>query len=202
MGVNYGIVLENTIKELNGRKPKLMLHSCCAPCSSYVLDYLWERFDITVYYYNPNIFPSEEYQKRAAEQEYLIKEMFPKGGVKLICEEHLSEEFYSAVKGMENIPEGGERCFVCYRLRLKKTAKAAKKYGCEYFCTTLSISPLKNAAKLNEIGGEIAEKYGVKYLFSDFKKKDGYKKSCALSQKFGLYRQNYCGCEFSQNQTK
>lgn len=199
---NYQLMLENEIKMLDGRRPRLLLHSCCGPCSTYVLEYLSSFFDITVFYYNPNIYPAEEFFKRAAEQKRLIEAMFPDGSVNF-CEKGFdADEFYSAVKGFENIPEGGERCFRCYRLRLAQTAKTALDGGFEYFTTTLSISPHKNAAALNAIGHEIAEQYGIKYLFSDFKKKNGYRRSCELSAAYGIYRQDYCGCVFSMKEAE
>ena len=179
--------------------PTLLLHSCCAPCSSYCLSYLSEYFSITLLYYNPNIYPEEEYFKRVAEQKRLISEMKFKNPVSFIEGNFDPQEFYSAVKGLEKEKEGGERCFKCYELRLRKAAEYAKKGGFDYFTTTLSISPLKNAAKINEIGEKIAEQYGVKHLPSDFKKKEGYKKSTLLSKEYGLYRKNYCGCVFSQS---
>lgn len=197
--INYQVRLDGIIRgiEAEGRTPSLMLHSCCAPCSSYVLEYLSRYFKITVFYYNPNIYPEDEFYKRRAEQERFIGMLPVKNPVKFIGEEHLSGEFYGAVKGLEHIPEGGERCFACYRLRLEKTAGMAAQCGADYFTTTLSISPMKNARQLNAIGGELGDIYGVKYLFSDFKKKNGYKRSTELSREYGIYRQNYCGCVFS-----
>ena len=176
----------------------LLLHSCCAPCSSYVLDYLSRYFRITVLYYNPNITASAEYFKRVEEQKRLIEEMEFKNPVTFIEGRFEPTEFYSAVKGLEDCKEGGERCFRCYELRLREAAEYAQKGGFDYFTTTLSISPLKNAAKINEIGERLAEEYKVKHLPSDFKKKEGYKKSTILSKEHGLYRQNYCGCVFSK----
>ena len=185
--------------EKNGVVPSLLLHSCCAPCSSYCLSYLSEYFRITLLYYNPNIYPEEEYFKRVEEQKRLIGEMEFKNPVSFIEGSFDPKEFYSAVKGLENCKEGGERCFKCYELRLREAAEYGKKGSFDYFTTTLSISPLKNAAKINEIGEKLAEEYGVKHLPSDFKKKDGYKKSTLLSKEYGLYRQNYCGCIFSRS---
>lgn len=176
-----------------------MLHSCCAPCSSYVLEYLSNYFKITVFYYNPNIYPDEEYFKRVKEQEEFIEKLPAKNKISFIEGNFDKNSFYCAVKGLENIPEGGERCFKCYELRLRKTALTALNLGFDYFCTTLSISPLKKADKLNEIGIKIGNEYGVKYLPSDFKKKNGYKRSVELSREYGMYRQNYCGCVFSLN---
>lgn len=197
--INYQNELDKTLSDIEraGTTPSLLLHSCCAPCSSYVLEYLSRYFKITVFYYNPNIYPEEEFYKRRSEQERFISQLPAKNPVSFIGTEHMSEEFYKAVKGLEHIREGGERCFACYRLRLEESAIAARDMGADYFTTTLSISPMKNAQKLNEIGGELGEKYGVKYLFSDFKKRNGYKRSTELSREYGIYRQNYCGCVFS-----
>lgn len=201
--INYRIEQEKIIKSFNGEKtPKLLLHSCCAPCSSAVLEYLTEYFEITVFYFNPNIFPEEEFLHRIEEQKRLIKKLPCKNPVKFTEQGWQSERFYEAVKGLENIPEGGERCFACYRLRLEEAAKLAAEQGFDYFTTTLSISPYKNAAKLNEIGGELGEKYGIKHLPSDFKKKNGYKRSIELSVEYGLYRQDYCGCVFSKQESE
>lgn len=196
---NYQKELDKIIgRQVNeGRIPTLFLHSCCAPCSSYVLEYLSEYFRITVFYYNPNIYPGEEYAKRAEEQQRLISQMSLKYPVQFAEGVFEEKRFYDAVRGLEKEPEGGARCFVCYRLRLEETAKMAKAAGADYFATTLTISPLKNAAKLNEIGEELAEEYGVCWLPSDFKKKNGYKRSTELSAEYGLYRQDYCGCVFS-----
>ncbi|MCH5191009.1 MAG: epoxyqueuosine reductase QueH [Oscillospiraceae bacterium] len=195
---NYQIQLDRIISELDGI-PSLLLHSCCAPCSSYCIEYLSQYFNITVFYYNPNIYPEEEYQHRKAEQKRLISEMKTKYPVKMLDCDFESEAFYNAVNGLESCREGGERCFACYRLRLQKTAQAAKNGSFDFFTTTLTISPLKNAQKINGIGEELGEKYGVPFLPSDFKKKNGYKRSIELSREFSLYRQNYCGCVFSQN---
>ena len=200
--MNYQKDLESRIEQLRKSQtvPKLLLHSCCAPCSSYVLEYLSEFFEITVFYYNPNIFPESEYTKRILEQQTLIRDMSTKYPVSFVAGAYDSDKFYAMAKGMENWKEGGTRCFGCYALRLEETAKLAKEGGFDYFTTTLTISPLKNAEKLNEIGNELADKYGVKYLPSDFKKKNGYKRSIELSKEYGLYRQDYCGCEFSQRE--
>ena len=195
--INYQLVLEKEIENNKDRTPRLLLHSCCAPCSSYVLEYLSEFFEITVFYYNPNIYPPEEYFKREEEQKRFIEKIPAKNPIHFIAGEFEEEKFYETVKGMENEPEGGQRCFACYALRLEKTAQEAQKGGFDYFTTTLSISPHKNAQELNRIGGEIAAEYGVKYLFSDFKKKGGYKRSCELSAEYGMYRQDYCGCIYS-----
>ncbi|MBR2261091.1 MAG: epoxyqueuosine reductase QueH [Paludibacteraceae bacterium] len=197
---NYQKKLDQIIEALTqkGEVPSLLLHSCCAPCSSYTLEYLSNHFQITVLYYNPNIYPEEEYTKRVEEQKRLINELSPKYPIQLITEEYHSEEFYNKVKGLEKEPEGGARCFVCYRLRMEHTAQLAKALGFDYFTTTLSISPLKNAEKINEIGEELGTLYEVKHLPSDFKKKGGYQRSIQLSKEHNLYRQNYCGCVFSK----
>lgn len=195
---NYQLVLEKTIQNLQkeGKRPSLLLHSCCGPCSSYVMEYLAQYFDITIFYYNPNIAPEAEFRFRAEEQERLIGEMGL--GVKFILGNYDPERFFALAKGHETEPEGGERCFKCYRLRLEEAAKAAKDGGFDYFTTTLSISPHKNAQVLNELGKEISDAYGVSYLFSDFKKKNGYRRSCELSVEYNLYRQDYCGCPYSK----
>ncbi len=196
--INYQKELDKITDSLNGDVPKLFLHSCCAPCSSYTLEYLNNYFDITVYYFNPNISPKAEFDKRYAEQKRLIEALPSKHPIKLVCGEYDYNDFLKIAKGYENVPEGGERCFRCYRMRLESTAKLAKEQGFDYFCTTLSISPLKNSQKINEIGYEVAEKYGIKWLPSDFKKKEGYKRSIELSREYQLYRQNFCGCVFSK----
>lgn len=189
-------IIDNIIK--SGETPGLLLHSCCAPCSSYVLEYLSQYFKITVFYYNPNISPEEEYRKRVAEQKRLISQLPAKNPVDFIEGDYKPQDFYDITKGMEDIPEGGERCFACYRLRLEHAARLAADMGFDYFTTTLSISPYKNAPKLNEIAEELSEIYRVKNLPSDFKKKEGYKRSIALSAEYNLYRQDYCGCIFSK----
>lgn len=202
MKENYQKILDETIAGLEerGEVPKLLLHSCCAPCSSYVLEYLSDYFYITVLYYNPNIYPEDEYYHRAAEQKRFIREFPTKYAVSFVERNFEPERFYETVKGYENIREGGERCFRCYELRLREAAEYAKKLNCNYFTTTLSISPMKNAAKLNEIGGRLAEEYGIPYLYSDFKKRDGYKRSTVISAEYGMYRQDYCGCVFSKRE--
>lgn len=197
--VNYQRELDRLINSLE-KPPKLLLHCCCAPCSSYVLEYLSEFFEITCFFYNPNISPQSEYEKRAAELERLISVQPHKYPVSLVVKKYNSEEFFDEVKGLEKIKEGGERCFKCYRLRLKAAAKYAKEYNFDFFCSTLSISPLKNAQKLNEIGEELSEIYKISHLPNDFKKKGGYKRSVELSAEYDLYRQNYCGCVFSKQE--
>lgn len=196
---NYQRKLEILINNLSGT-PRLLLHCCCAPCSSYVLEYLSRFFEITCLFYNPNISPAEEYEKRAEELRRLISEQPHKNPVSIIVEKYNPQDFFAAIKGYEHIKEGGERCFRCYRLRLEMAAKYAKEYNFDYFCSTLSISPLKNARKLNDIGEELSEIYKISHLPNDFKKKGGYKRSIELSAEYDLYRQNYCGCVFSKNE--
>ena len=200
--INYQKELEKILAKLSLEKktPSLLLHSCCAPCSSYVIEYLSQYFNITVFYYNPNIYPEEEYHLRSEEQKNFIEKFPAKNPVKFLEGEFEKELFYQTVKGLEDVPEGGERCFRCYELRLRKSAELAQKLGMDYFTTTLSISPLKNAAKLNQIGFKLEEAYGVKYLPADFKKNNGYKRSIELSARYQMYRQNYCGCIFSKRE--
>ena len=200
--MNYSLETEKIIKS-NKREqvvPSLLLHACCAPCSSACLEYLYQHFNVTVFYYNPNISPKAEFDKRLLEEKRLISEMLPNEAIEVLEGAYNYDAFLEIAKGLEAVPEGGERCFRCYRLRLEETAKLAKKKGFDYFCTTLSISPLKNAQKINEIGFEVAEKFGVAWLPSDFKKKEGYKRSIALSKQYHLYRQNFCGCVFSKKE--
>lgn len=196
--INYQRLTDKIIDGLGSNTPKLLLHSCCAPCSSYTLEYLSQYFEITVLYYNPNISPYDEFEKRFSEQKRLIEALPSKHKITLIKGDYRYEEFEQIAKGYENVAEGGERCFRCYRLRLEKTARLAKEQGFDYFCTTLSISPLKNSQRINEIGYELAEKYGVEWLPSDFKKCEGYKRSIQLSKEYDLYRQNFCGCIYSK----
>lgn len=202
MKTNYQKELENIIAEhqSKGERPTLFLHSCCAPCSSYVLEYLSQYFKITVFYYNPNIYPDDEYYKRVEEQKKFIERFPAKNKIDFVEGNFDKDRFYSMAKGLENAPEGGERCFLCYELRLREAAEYAKARNMDYFTTTLSISPLKNAEKLNEIGLNLANEYGIKYLVSDFKKKNGYKRSTELSKQYGIYRQDYCGCIFSKQE--
>ena len=197
--MNYQKELDDLLVRLKkeNKVPRLLLHSCCAPCSSYVLEYLSEYFEITVFYYNPNIFPESEYTKRILEQQMLIQDMKFRHPVSFIAGNYERERFYEIARGLEHLKEGGERCFKCYEIRLEEAAKIAKEIEYDYFTTSLSISPMKNAEKLNEIGTKLAAKYGVEYLQSDFKKKNGYKRSIELSKTYNLYRQDYCGCEFS-----
>ena len=202
--VNYQKELDRVIDrhQAAGEVPRLLLHVCCAPCSSYCLEYLSNYFDITVYYYNPNISLKEEYEYRLSEEKRFISLKEFKYPVKLTESEYRPEDFFAAVKGLEKEPEGGLRCKECFKLRLEASAKKAKELGFDYFTTTLTISPLKNAALLNEIGAEMGEKYGVNWLYSDFKKKEGYKRSIELSREYDLYRQNYCGCVFSRKEAE
>lgn len=197
MPKNYQKELDNVIHTLvaEHRRPRLLLHSCCGPCSSYVLEYLSKYFDITLFYYNPNIFPREEYDLRLANQQKVLDST---DWAKLLPCEYDHTEFLTAVKGLESLQEGGERCTECFRLRLERTAKAARDGGYDCFTTTLTVSPHKNAELLNRLGEEIGKKYGVSHLPGDFKKREGYKRSIVLSEQLGLYRQNYCGCEFSK----
>lgn len=199
MKINYQAELDKILSSIDkNNKPSLLLHSCCAPCSSYVLEVLSSYFDITILYYNPNIDEEEEFNKRVKELERLIDMMHL--SIKVINNGHCSEDFKEISLGLEDEEEGGQRCFKCYRLRLLKSVLFAKEHDFDYFCTTLSISPFKNASKLNEIGLELEKEYGVKYLMSDFKKKNGYKRSIELSNIYHLYRQDYCGCKYSKIQ--
>ena len=190
-----GIIKEN---EESGLRPKLLLHVCCAPCSSYCMEYLTKYFDMTLLFYNPNMDCREEYEKRKEELSRLVREAaFP---VKVEMMPYDPQEFFEAVKGLEDIPEGGKRCFACYELRMRQAAEYAARNGFDLFTTSLSISPMKNAEKINEIGERLAAEYGVKHLPSDFKKRNGYKRSIELSREYDLYRQNYCGCIFSKKE--
>lgn len=202
--INYQKVMESMIAEHcgAGKVPRLLLHSCCGPCSSYCLQCLSEHFEVTVLYYNPNIYPPEEYALREEEQARFIREFPTHYPVHFVADRYEPQEFYAIAKGLEQVPEGGERCFACYELRLREAAAYAKAHSFDFFTTTLSISPLKNADKLNEIGDRLAQEYGVPYLFSDFKKKDGYKQSTQLSREYGMYRQNYCGCVYSMQNSR
>lgn len=197
---NYQREMEQTIQKQGDQVPTLLLHSCCAPCSSFVLESLSSYFKITVFYYNPNIYPEEEYWKRAEEQKQFIERIPAKHPISLITGAFEKERFYEAVKGLEQVPEGGERCFACFQLRLSESVKIAEAGAYDYVTTTLTISPLKNAQKLNEIGEALCENTKVKWLPSDFKKKNGYKRSTELSREYGMYRQDYCGCVFSKRE--
>lgn len=205
---NYQKELDKLLNELviQNKTPRLLLHSCCAPCSSYCLEYLRKYFKITVFYYNPNISMEEEYRKRVSEQKRIIAAynaqikagLDDSNTIDIIEGDYEPREFYNIAKGLEICHEGGERCFACYELRLRKTAELAVKEGADYFATTLTISPLKNADKLNEIGERLADEYKIPWLVSDFKKKNGYKRSIEFSSEYGLYRQDYCGCIYSK----
>ena len=196
----YQLELEelNNIKD----KKKLLLHSCCAPCSSHVITFLTKYFDITILYYNPNISPKKEYDKRKEEQIRLINEIDKINNVNIIDCDYDNDIYESLIKGYEDCPERGDRCTICFNLRLEKTAKLASELNYDYFCSTLSVSPYKNSKLINEIGETLSQKYKVKWLYSDFKKNDGYKKSIELSHKYDLYRQNYCGCKYSIREEK
>lgn len=198
--MNYQRKLEEIINKIvsSNYKPKLLLHACCGPCSSYVIEYLSKYFDITIYYFNPNIYPEEEYIRRLEELKKFINSF--NSTVKVIEETYIPEEFYKNIKGLEKLGEKSKRCYCCYKLRLDKSAKYAKENNYDYFTTTLSISPYKNAEWINEIGIELEKKYGIKYLFADFKKKNGYKRSLELSKEYKLYRQEYCGCVYSKQE--
>ena len=201
--INYQKELDQIISHLSKgaplmNKPHLLLHVCCAPCSSYVLEYLSEHFAITVFYFNPNIAPEEEYRKRVEEQKRLVEQLPAVYPIQFLEGRYEPEEFYSRVRGLEKEPEGGARCRVCFELRLEEAARLAAEGGYDYYTTTLSISPLKNAQVLADVAIKMGEKWGVAWLPSDFKKKEGYKRSIQLSSEYDLYRQNYCGCVFSR----
>ena len=208
---NYQKELDKKLEELQkeGEVPTLFLHSCCAPCSSYVLEYLSRYFEITVFYYNPNIYPPSEYEERTSEQERLIREFngeweqeSDRHPIHFVAGTYVPDDFYAAAKGLEQEPEGGERCTECFKLRLSEAAREAKAGHFDFFTTTLTISPLKDAERLNRIGEEMGREYGVEFLPSDFKKRNGYKRSTELSREHALYRQNYCGCVFSKSESE
>ena len=208
---NYQKELDKKLEELQKEEkvPTLFLHSCCAPCSSYVLEYLSRYFEITVFYYNPNIYPPSEYEERTSEQERLIREFnreweyeADRHPIHFVAGTYVPDDFYAAAKGLEQEPEGGARCAVCFRLRLEETARRAAAGGFDWFCTTLTVSPHKNAAVINAIGEALAAQHGVAWLPSDFKKRDGYRQSIALSHTYDLYRQDYCGCLFARQAQK
>lgn len=198
---NYQKIMEEEIESIGGNRPRLLLHSCCAPCSSSVLEYLDKFFNITVFYYNPNISPRSEFESRLNELKkflHILPREEEDDEIELVEGEYDHDRFLEIEVPYADMKEGTERCFTCYEMRLEEAAKYASEKGFDYFTTTLSVSPHKNAEKLNEAGKRLASKYNVKYLFSDFKKKDGFKRSVELSQKYGFYRQNYCGCEVSK----
>ena len=197
MKENYSVKCENILNNLDGKK-KLLLHSCCGPCSSYVISYLTNYFDITIFYYNPNIYPYDEYLKRKQEQIKLINEIDCSNNLDIMDCDYDNDLYEKCIIGLENEPERGNRCMVCYNLRMEKTAKMAKECNYDYFCTTLSVSPYKNSEWINKIGEKLQNKYNINWLYSDFKKKDGYKQSILLSKKYNLYRQDYCGCIYSK----
>ncbi len=200
--VNYQLKMEEIIRNncSETKVPSVLLHSCCAPCSSYCIECLAKYFAITVFYDNPNIYPEEEYWMRVKEQKRFIEQFPTRHPVAFLEGSYEPERFYEMAHGMEALPEGDRRCYACYELRLKDTAKQAKAGGFDYFTTTLSISPMKNASWLNEIGQRLEQEYGISYLYSDFKKKNGYKRSTEISKEYEMYRQYYCGCVFSKNQ--
>lgn len=199
--VNYQVMLDEIIRDIPDKEtPRLLMHSCCAPCSSYCLSYLAEYFSITVLYYNPNISPEDEYYKRIKEQSRLVDVLPVKNKISFAEGEYEPLEFFKMAEGMEDMPEGGARCFKCYEMRQRKAAEYALAHGFDYFTTTLSVSPHKNAQVLNETGLRLEKEYGVKYLVSDFKKKGGYQKSIQYSREYNLYRQDYCGCIFSKRE--
>ena len=195
--MNYSIVLEDTLKSLDSKK-KLLLHACCAPCSSYVIEYLTKYFDITILYYNPNIDTEDEFNYRLSELKRFVKEFKTTNQVEVVSLGFNQEDYLEKVKGLEQEKEGGKRCYECFKLRLRKSALYAKEHNFDYFTTTLTISPLKNSKLLNEIGHDLEMELGINYLYSDFKKKEGYKRSIVLSHEYNLYRQDYCGCKFSK----
>lgn len=199
--INYQLILDKKLKEISGGEsiPTLLLHSCCAPCSSYVLEYLSKFFNIIILFYNPNIMPFDEYNHRLEEQRRLVLEMEMGNNVRIIECKYNVGDFIEIAKGLEQEAEGGERCEKCFRLRLNEAACVARSLGANYFTTTLTISPHKNAQLINVIGEELSEKYGVEYLKSDFKKKNGYKRSIELAKQYDLYRQDYCGCIYSRS---
>ena len=198
--MNFQKLLEDEINKIkdNKTKPKLLLHACCGPCSSYVIEYLSNYFDITIYYYNPNTYPETEYFRRLTELQKFINSF--NNNVRVIEEKYEPSEFYAAIKGLEHLGERTERCYKCYNLRMKKSAIYAKENNYDYFTTTLSISPYKDAKWINEIGINLEKEIGIKYLYSDFKKNNGYKRSIELSKEYKLYRQEYCGCVYSKNE--
>lgn len=197
--MNYQKELDKIISNLD-YVPNLLLHTCCAPCSSAVIEYLSDYFNITVFYYNPNISPKEEYEKRKNEQIRFLKEFKSKNKLDMVDADYNYNDFMNIAKGLEDQPEGGIRCHKCYKLRLEKTALKAKELAYDYFGTTLTVSPYKNSQILNQIGHDLEEQYNINYLYSDFKKKEGYKRSIELSKEYNLYRQNYCGCVYSKKE--
>ena len=196
---NYSREMDAVLRGLNGQRPRLLLHACCGPCSSAVLEQLSQYFEITILYYNPNIWPAEEYHRREEELEWFVAQAHPLG-VTVVEDRYDPQEFYDAARGLEDEPERGQRCTACYRLRMRRAAQYAAEHGFDWFTTTLSISPHKDAVRINQIGQELAAEFGVPHLPSDFKKKNGYLRSLQLSAEYGLYRQDYCGCVFSKRE--
>lgn len=201
MNINYHKLCLEEMEKLD-KPAKILLHSCCAPCSSYVITFLSNYFNITILYYNPNIFPKEEYIKRKQEQIKLIKTLKTKNKLDFLDCDYDNNKYNNLVKGYEQCPEGQERCSICFKLRLEETAKTAKEKKYDYFCSTLTVSPHKNSKKINEIGEQLSQKYNIKWLYSDFKKNEGFKQSIELSKIYNLYRQDYCGCIYSQIERK
>ena len=198
--MNYQKVLDEILNKIGNDTPKLLLHACCAPCSSYVLEYLSKYFEITLYYYNPNIHPELEYNRRIEELKKFISEFNGVNKIGLVEEEYNTSEYFNEVKGLENLGERSKRCYNCYKFRMDKAALYAKNNNYDYFTTTLSISPYKVSNWINEIGRELEKKYNINYLYADFKKKNGYKRSLELSKQYNLYRQDYCGCIYSKQE--
>ena len=200
--MNYQNKLEEILEQisLSNKTPKLLLHACCAPCSSYVLEYLSNYFEITIYYYNPNIHPETEYSRRINELRKFINEYKTKNKVYLVEENYDVQEYFNQIKGLEHLGERSKRCYKCYKFRMEKAVQYSKENNFDYFTTTLSISPYKDAQWINEIGSILENKYNIKYLYADFKKKNGYKRSLELSKDHGLYRQDYCGCIYSKQE--
>ena len=197
MSENYQLKLDKEIESLHGERPELLLHSCCGPCSSYVLEYLTQYYKVTLLWYNPNIWPPEENDKRLHYQRKIINVLGLKEDVSIVIPDYDHDRYLQMVSGLESEPEGGLRCTECFRMRLKEAAEAAERLGIGLYCTTLTVSPHKNAEKINTLGEEIGREHGVRFLPSDFKKRNGYKRSIELSREYDLYRQDYCGCEFA-----
>ena len=193
--MNSQKILDEIISNLTN-KPKVLLHACCAPCSSYVIEYLSKYFEITILYYNPNIYPQEEYDRRLNELKKFVPEF--NNNIRVVEKTYEPDEYYKAIKGLENLGEKSKRCYACYKLRMKESALYARQNNYDYFTTTLSISPYKISSWINEIGESLSKEYNIQYLYSDFKKKNGYKRSLELSKEYDLYRQDYCGCVFSK----
>lgn len=199
MGINYYKEMEKIIENNRGTTPTLLLHSCCAPCSTSVIEYLSDHFRITVFYFNPNITERDEYEARLAEQKRFLQTFQSKNPIDIIEGEYAPEAFLQMTAPLSQEAEGGKRCEYCYRMRLQRTAAKAKELGYDYFTTTLTVSPLKNAEKINAIGADLEKTGDVSFLYSDFKKKNGYQRSVQMSNEYGLYRQNYCGCNYSKS---